>query len=86
MTRRRLEILSIASVYPSPLIGGTQMLVFQQLADMSRHHDVDLVVVGCGGDGGFPSGLPDCRSIDAVRIPKPERPFADISRHLLFCG
>lgn len=74
---RRLRILSIASAYPYPAVGGTRILIFRQLAEMARHHDVDLVAVDCGRDEQFDrAGLPGCRSIEIVPIPEPERRFS----------
>src|SRR6266850_2701814 len=77
MTSRRLQVLSLASAYPYPPTGGTRILIFQQVREMSRHHDVDVVAVDCGKESDFDSsGLPDCRSIATVAIPEPERGFS----------
>src|SRR5438105_4156211 len=75
--RRRLNILSIASQYPFPPIGGTKILVYRQVSEMARHHDVDFVAVDVGDPESFDrSGLADCRSISIVQIAEPERHFS----------
>lgn len=74
---RRLRILSLSSTFPYPPIGGTKILVFRQITEMARHHDVDLVAVDHGDATTFDrSGLPDCRSITSVPIATAERRFS----------
>src|SRR6185369_7929383 len=74
---RRLRVLSIASAFPYPPTGGTRILIYNQLTEMSRHHDVDLIAT----DAVQPAqcdvgGLPHCRSVTVVPLAESERSFS----------
>src|SRR5262249_44087826 len=63
--------------FPYPPTGGTRILIFQQVTEMARHHDLDLVAVDAGDPRAFDrAGLPDCRSISIVPLAEPERRFS----------
>ncbi len=76
MLPNRLRVLSIASACPAPPVGGTRILIHQQLQAIAAHHDVDSVMVDCPSEVDCDlSSLPHCRSARLIAIPEPEREF-----------
>ncbi|MBI3769541.1 MAG: glycosyltransferase [Deltaproteobacteria bacterium] len=81
MSHRRLRVLSIASAYPSPPIGGTRILIYHQLLEMARHHDVDLIAVDCPtGSNCDLKGLDACASVRLVDLAESERQWTVLER------
>lgn len=77
MSTRRLRILSIASACPFPPHGGTRILIYHQVRELARHHDVDLVMVDCPTAVECdPGGLDFCRSVRLVTLSTPERSWS----------